>query len=652
MAILLSGDIRKQFMAENTVIGVVVAPATQSPTGGFNTPSAAQPQLQTQADFQPLRKLRLPGVEINPIGLIFVIGPNSSGKTQFLKDIHALLTGEQRKAVVCEQIQVAKPENYESFLAGLVGRGYIKKLLDASGNELIRSTSPMLGVGPAKTPQSYSNQVANSYNNFSSGEYAQSTSQSASFFNIFGQAFTTALFLDRRLNMMNESPSFDYENTSPTNELQSLFLDKRAKAGLCDEVKQVFGKAVWIDASRANVICMRVNQGPLLPPSDDRLEPEEMKKYRTIESEGDGLRSYVGIAASLLLGVRPVSLIDEPELCLHPPQAYRMGLFIGRNGTDSKNAVFASTHSSHVLRGVLEATGNLQILRLTKFGERFKARLIGPNELKSCMSRPMIRAEAILDGVFADGVVLVEADGDRAVYQAAWESITRGRSRRDVIFIPVGGTGAFAEISAFFRRLHIPVFVIADLDLLSDSEKMRSVLESLAGTASVSAIMTNCRTVASKIKQLPPLVSVEQVRERLRDMLNCPLDWTPKADSVDDDVLLRRQLNSLARDVDRLRRLKVSAADDLIEDPGLRNAILGILNECKQVGLFLVPVGELEQWEPGELTGAPSQKRKAEWATWASANIRQDPRLWENLQQFVGEIEQAELREAARISAE
>ncbi len=366
------------------------------------------------ADYQPLKSLKLPGVEIKPTGLILVVGPNSSGKTQFLKDVHALLSGEQRKSVVCDQIIVDKPADLNILLNNLVERQYLKRFRDDNGNDFIMPTAPQLGYGPAKSGQTLVRQIENAFRTLQPGPFVTHNNQSAPFFNVLGQSLVTALFLDRRLNMVNESPNFDYEKTPPTNEVQSLFVNRRAKAELAEEVREVFGKGIWLDNSRPNILCLRINQRPDIPPAEDRLEPEEMKQYRTIESEGDGLRSYVGISVSLLLGLRPVCLIDEPELCLHPPQAYRIGLFIGRHGTDETNAIFASTHSSHVLRGVIEATGNVQILRLTKYANQFKGHLIGAEELRECMDRPIVRAETILDGIFADGVALVEANGDRA----------------------------------------------------------------------------------------------------------------------------------------------------------------------------------------------------------------------------------------------
>jgi len=91
-----------------------------------------------------------------------------------------------------------------------------------------------------------------------------------------------------------------------------------------------------------------------------------MAKYRPIESEGDGLKSYVATAISILLGRRPVTVIDEPEMCLHPPQAYNLGQFIGTYATSNHTSTFVATHSSQILRGIIQTAEALQVVRLTR----------------------------------------------------------------------------------------------------------------------------------------------------------------------------------------------------------------------------------------------------------------------------------------------
>ena len=180
--------------------------------------------------------------------------------------------------------------------------------------------------------------------------------------------------------------------------------------------------------------------------------PVSANRYRTIETEGDGYRSYVGICMALLLAVRPVALIDEPELCLHPPQAYHIGRFIGLHAKPKNHVTFVATHSSHVLKGIVDNADDnkLTILRLTRKEGEFRGHTIAEAELLACIRKPITRAEAVLDGLFSQAVILVESDGDREVYQAAsgrlqvmrrWKSSSCRPEERAALRIQFGSIG-------------------------------------------------------------------------------------------------------------------------------------------------------------------------------------------------------------------
>ena len=141
----------------------------------------------------------------------------------------------------------------------------------------------------------------------------------------FGRSFLSSLFLDRRLTLTNAVDNFDYEIQLPQNEMQALYVDTTAKRRMAEEAAKVFGKAIWLDNTRANRLCLRIGDDDRIPPAEDRLEPERMRKYRFIEEEGDGFRSYMGTCITLLLGQRPICLrrpagrdlpgIELPHLC-------------------------------------------------------------------------------------------------------------------------------------------------------------------------------------------------------------------------------------------------------------------------------------------------------------------------------------------------
>ena len=72
--------------------------------------------MQKLSDFKPLSHLSLPDLgQIDCSGLIVVVGPNSSGKSQLLHDLHKRLTGEHRALVVASSLRLDKP-NFEQFL--------------------------------------------------------------------------------------------------------------------------------------------------------------------------------------------------------------------------------------------------------------------------------------------------------------------------------------------------------------------------------------------------------------------------------------------------------------------------------------------------------------------------------------------------------
>ena len=154
-----------------------------------------------------------------------------------------------------------------------------------------------------------------------------------------GQTLVTALFLRNRLTSCDTTGSFDWENAPPNNDLQALHINGDAQDKLREEIYDVFRKWIWVDFSRGPNLCMRVCEEAAMPPAEERLRPSFTNRYRPIESEGDGMRSYTATCMALLLSRRPLCLIDEPETCLHPPQAYRIGRFIGEHAGSAGNAL-------------------------------------------------------------------------------------------------------------------------------------------------------------------------------------------------------------------------------------------------------------------------------------------------------------------------
>src|ERR1700733_12804114 len=106
--------------------------------------------MKRLSDFKPLAKVSLPGIgDIPCAGLTLIVGPNSSGKSQFLQDLFLRVCGEPRDLVVASEIRLNKPPEYEAFIKCLESEGYFRRNRDANNQETFIPRTIYFGVGPA-----------------------------------------------------------------------------------------------------------------------------------------------------------------------------------------------------------------------------------------------------------------------------------------------------------------------------------------------------------------------------------------------------------------------------------------------------------------------------------------------------------------------
>jgi ABC-type cobalamin/Fe3+-siderophores transport system ATPase subunit len=568
------------------------------------------------ATYNPLKTVWIPGAEIaDPQGIVVVVGPNSSGKTLFLRDIEGFLLTGQQGFVVCESIAPQRPSDYQGFVDELIAKNYLQQVPGQDSH--YRTYLPFLtSKGPKETHQRSPftlSALEKAYNEF----HGERGGNNPGWFIPIGIALVAPLSLDQRRRVCNQGKSFDYKAQAPEHPIQGLYLRSAAQERLAEETGNVFGNAVWLDISEHGVLQLRISDSRQRPSHGEMSNPLEARKYAIIEDEGDGYRSYVGICLSLLLATQPVALIDEPELCLHPPQAYHIGRFIGNHATD-EHVTFVATHSSHVLRGILETGRKVTVIRLTRRNKKFTGRLIAEQELVDAVRHPRTRAEAVLDGIFSKGVVLVESEGDREEYQAAAEAI-EDYPAREIHFVPVGGTGGFAEPLRFYRSLDIPAAVIADLDALCDANNIAAISKALVRSPTdVRDSIDKLQSLVQQIRSLPPPITEDDAQARLKRLSDKSLNW-----KQGDDNVLRRELNELEEALRRIQKLKEGGIDAYVDHSEIHALLKEVVAQFVQIGLFFVPVGELEDWVISLMFDKPkSGTSKTDRAAIAADRIR------------------------------
>ena len=103
-----------------------------------------------------------------------------------------------------------------------------------------------------------------------------------------------------------------------------------------------------------------------------------------------------------------------------------------------------------IIRGIIEQTQNLEIVRLARTGSRFGGKNVSHRTIRACIEKPSTKVETILDGLFAEAVTVVESEGDRLVYSTTWERLA-SEFRHDVHFVSVGGIGGIADTCQLYN---------------------------------------------------------------------------------------------------------------------------------------------------------------------------------------------------------
>lgn len=585
-------------------------------------------------DRSPISQVDLPGISIGLNGLILLVGPNSSGKTSLLRDIHAVASGAERKLVVADRIAFRQPlASIDNYLTSFLNSGDIERINQPGQPVQYRKRGHQLGTpgggapGTTFTSPDLQNWYERTPQHVSSSH--GKTMPGNMFLQQLGVLECSALFIEHRLLLTQTPGTFDTHNAPPATAVQALRLNPRARDLLTQEILRIFQRGLWLDISGGGTLPLRVSDTASVPTIDEMTDPQKMKNYPTIEMEGEGIRSYVAICITLLLAQRPLCLIDEPEMCLHPPQARAIGNFIGRYGATPNGATVVATHSSEVLRGVLQTNPQARVIRLTRREGSFHGQQVDAETLKQATARPFSRSEVILDGLFTEGVVLCESEGDRVVYESTLQTLEPPQP--DVRFIPVGGVGGFKAPIGLYQALGVPVAVVGDLDFLFKPE-LAKVLEVLGAVPEdVSQLSGRSAKLRQDIMAIKPELLPDAAIEELRPLLSDPRNW----DTPQKEASLKTQLNKVVGKLNRLSALKSKGIDGAPVD--LRKEVDDLVGGLKRFGLFLVPRGELESWVPNLLVEA-SKENKPIWATEAARKIEEHGQGTNDIWDFVKDI--------------
>ena len=148
-----------------------------------------------------------------------------------------------------------------------------------------------------------------------------------------------------------------------------------------------------------------------------------------------------------------------------------------------------------------------------------------------------------------------------------------------------------------------------------DVDRLRLTAAALSSKGEAEKLVAGAQKLVEALRHLPPVLTPAAVEADLKDLAT-RLDW-----EKGDDVPLRTRLGVIARQLSRMRRLKRPGDAPLPAD--LAKDVADLLRTASAIGLFLVPVGELEDWLAGYGIEASREKSKSAWVNEAIGRIRE-----------------------------
>lgn len=526
--------------------------------------------------------------------IIIFTGANNAGKSQVLKDVDDLMSNKNAHGIVVTSLSL---EYVGDFLEKI--EDYKKKdgFYHLSGNSYSDKEN-FKKMWENKDPR-------------------------------FAQDYKNRLDTETRLNISKTSPSFDVLNAEPSTPAQRLYKDDKLEKTISDLFHEAFNQYLILNRCGGSVIPIHVGQPPKMDAGEDRSSTSYLEKLRPLpflEAQGDGMRSFAGILFDVFTSQKTVTMIDEPEAFLHPPQARLLGRMLVKNKPNDRQ-LFISTHSEDFLKGLLDAdSDNVKIVRINREDNTNKIKTLNNEDVKLLWKDSILRYSNILSGLFHSKVVICESDTDCRFYQAILNALYEGQNKvsPDILFTHCGGKERFKAVIPALKALDVKTVVVADFDVLDKEVTFKTICERMG--IEWDNMKNKWKTVFDIVEKQSTRLETEDVKREIKGLLDGIT--TPKLS--DDDIEAIKS------------KLKASSAWSKVKKQGrsyfsdtVQSDLDDLMNTCKGKGLHIVPVGELECFYKSL---ASNSAHGTKWLNLVmEKNLANDPEL-EEARKFVKEI--------------
>lgn len=341
-----------------------------------------------------------------------------------------------------------------------------------------------------------------------------------------------------------------------------------------------------------NTVPLYTGKNPKICPGEDRLSTrylKELEKLPTLHSQGDGMRSFVGLLLNSFLSQYSIVLIDEPEAFLHPPQSRLVGKMFAKD-LPSDRQIFIATHDEDFIKGLLDTESkNVKVIRITRKDNVNLISELNNSDIKEIWNDSLLRHSNILNGLFHSKVILCEADSDCKFYNAILDTIYENSNQvsPDILFTHCGGKSRLPVVIKALKKIDVPTVVITDFDVLRDKNEFKSIIEELGGTWD--SFEQSWQRVSNSINQRKNQLEKDELKVKIDELFNSIKEKHINDDQIKQIKQLLKKASpwSLAKEIGKSF---ISKGDDTVVFEELNKMLI-------KLGLFIVEVGELESFD-------------------------------------------------------
>ncbi len=500
--------------------------------------------------------------------LTILVGPNNSGKTTTLSEINQIMqSGLQSTRVLTENLEFQEIM-LEDFTKGLDIKINEKNTSQYSARGLASN------LGGEHTPSFVMQSLKDNLSVINKNGWQNIVNMG------LGPLKITMLDSSRRLELVKQTK----EGRGSANLLSELYNKKKVEPILGDAFEKAFGMKIKLDFSSRMFLRFRVSKKFEEIPPDPRDQTEIMEKYPTLDTQGEGFRSFVGIILGIILSEGRIVLIDEPEAFLHPTQARVLGEWIANYSHDSETQIIIATHSADILEGLLQQHEDAVILRVDRIDDNTKYHRISSKLTQELAQKPLVSSQPVLESIFYKGVILTEGDSDRIIYKYVY---SQNYKKREHLFLNTIGKHSVKKIISSLKDANVPVCAILDIDVLNDKTVFKDLVKSFKSEIEIDAVLKIRDAIAKEVEGVEQSDVLEEMKKSVKE-ISQKLEEGNTLDNA------RRELDKLHARSGKWSKVKKNGIEGFPEN--IRDDVKDLLEQLKLIGLFVVPEGELECW--------------------------------------------------------